>query len=173
MAAARSAAPRPSAARPAIRGGADLRDTAALLQRNAAALARRLRSATPPGGLSPARLGILAALRRGDGTSTVTALAAELGIQPQSLTRLLADLEARRLIQRRGDAADRRRRLLAPTAAGRRLLERELDRRRAALAAAIAAAFTPDEQATLAAAAGLLGRLAAALPRGADSDDAA
>jgi DNA-binding MarR family transcriptional regulator len=153
------------------RQDAALRDTAAALQRNAAALARRLRSATPPGGLSPARLGILAALRRHGQAVTPTALAAELGIQPQSLTRLLADLETRRLILRRGDAADRRRSLIALTAAGRRRLERELQRRRAVLAAAIAAAFTPAERQTLARAAGLLGRLAEALPRAAEDAD--
>lgn len=153
----------------------DLQVTAAALQRNTAALARRLRAATPPDGLSPARLGILAALRRRDSGITATALAAELGIQPQSLTRLLADLDDRRLIVRRSDAADRRRSLLVPTAAGRRLLQTELQRRRTTLADTIAAGFTPAEQAALARAADLLGRLADALPRAGDTagdDDA-
>lgn len=148
-----------------------LQDTAAALQRHAAALARRLRSATPPDGLSPARLGILAALRRAEAGITPTDLAGELGIQPQSLTRLLADLENRRLILRRMDATDRRRSLILPTTTGRRLLARELRRRRTALATAIAATFTPAEQVLLSRAAGLLGRLAEALPRTAEAAD--
>jgi DNA-binding MarR family transcriptional regulator len=157
--------------RPAIRnhagrtGDAALPDLAARLQRSAAALARRLRAATPLDGLTPARLGILAALRRSRHGTPATALAAELGIQPQSLTRLLAELEDRRLIARRSDAADRRRSLIGLTAAGRSLLEAELQRRRAALAETIAALFTPAERQALDRAADLIGRLADALPR--------
>lgn len=149
-----------------------LHDTAGRLQRGTAALARRLRASTPAAtsgdGLSPARLGILAGLRRSGVGMTASALAADLGIQPQSLTRLLADLEDRRLIARRTDSTDRRRSLIALTPAGTALLATELQRRRAALAATIAATFTPAEQKQLHQATLLLDRLAAALPRVAD-----
>lgn len=150
---------------------ATLHDTAGRLQRGTAALARRLRAATSGDGLSPARLGILAGLRRNGGGMTASALAADLGIQPQSLTRLLADLEDRRLIARHTDSADRRRSLITLTAAGTALLATELRRRRAALAATIAATFTPAEQKLLHQATILLDRLAAALPRAADEAD--
>lgn len=150
---------------------ATLHDTAGRLQRGTAALARRLRATTPADGISPARLGILAGLRRSGRAMTASALAADLGIQPQSLTRLLADLEDRRLIARRTDSADRRRSLIALTPAGTALLTTELQRRRAALAATIAAIFTPAEQKLLHQATLLLDRLAAALPRAADEAD--
>ncbi|MEI9987458.1 MAG: MarR family transcriptional regulator [Aliidongia sp.] len=60
-----------------------------------------------PDGLSAARHAVLGLLRR-EGPSTATALAAYLHIQPQSLTRLLADLDRRGLITRRAAEADRR-----------------------------------------------------------------
>jgi DNA-binding MarR family transcriptional regulator len=85
-------------------------------------------------GLSMAKLGVLGRLYR-NGTTTPTALAAYLRIQPQSLTRLLADLQRRKLITRRPDEADRRQSLLE---------------------------LTPAEQELLRIAAGLMDRLAAA-----------
>jgi DNA-binding MarR family transcriptional regulator len=51
-------------------------------------------------------------------------LAQELDLEPAALSRLLADLEARRLVTRRRDPRDRRRMLMAPTAAGVALLAR-------------------------------------------------
>ncbi len=51
-------------------------------------------------------------------------LAQEIELQPAALSRLLADLEAQRLVTRRRDPGDKRRVLMALTAAGAALLAR-------------------------------------------------
>jgi len=136
-------------------------ELATRLQRSAARLARQMRPGAAAG-LSPARLGILAGLRRA-GAVTATVLAGDLGVQPQSLTRLLADLETRGLIARRPDERDRRQSLIAPTEAGLQLLGHEMQRRRLALARAIGATLSPTEQDLLRLAAGLMDRLGTVL----------
>jgi DNA-binding MarR family transcriptional regulator len=139
-----------------------LLDAATVLHRSAARLARRVRAGGSGARLSLARLGVLGQLHR-EGDATATALAAALGVQPQSLTRLLAELERQGLITRRPDASDRRQSLVAVTAEGSRLLLEEVGAQRARLASAMAAVLSPAEQEMLRLAAGLMDRLAAAL----------
>ena len=67
-------------------------DSAALLLRGILALGRRVRAERPAGALSLSGLGILGSLNR-LGPLFATHLAKEERLQPQSLTRLLADLE--------------------------------------------------------------------------------
>ena len=95
-----------------------------------------------------------------EGMTTATALAAYLRIQPQSLTRLVADLERRKLITRRPNGADRRQSLLAITDAGGQLLIETVHDQQVKLAHTIAKELTPAEQELLRIAAGLMDHLA-------------
>jgi len=136
-------------------------DTANQLHRSALRLLRLMRHNRSGEGPGMVMLSVLGHLYR-HGTTTPTALASYLRIQPQSLTRLLADLQQRNLITRRPDEADRRQSLLAITAAGSELLTESVRDQRSDLARAIAAELTPAEQELLRIAAGLMDRLAAA-----------
>jgi len=133
-------------------------DTANQLHRSALRLLRLLRTARPANGLSSSKLSVLGRLYQG-GEATATDLATYLRIQPQSLTRLIADLERQKLISRRRNDADRRQSLLEITEAGRNLLIKELAEQRLLLAQAIAKGLTPAEQDILRIAAGLIDRV--------------
>ena len=73
-------------------------------------------------------------------------LAAEEGLQPQSLTRLLAELERKQLISRKRSETDGRAQTITLTALGRRRLLDEIGERRAWLKSAMAATLSPDER---------------------------
>jgi DNA-binding MarR family transcriptional regulator len=135
-------------------------DTASQLHRSALRLLRRMQVSRSAEGLSSSKLSVLGRLYR-EGTTTPTDLAAYLRIRPQSLTRLLADLQRRKLITRRPDEADRRQSLLQVTAAGSELLAKEIRGQRTLLAQTIAGQLTTAEQELLRIAAGLMDRLAA------------
>ena len=68
-------------------------ELARAMHRSGALLSRRLMASRGAGALSLSKLSVLGRLRR-EGAATATELAAYLRIQPQSLTRLLASLEA-------------------------------------------------------------------------------
>lgn len=127
-------------------------------------LNRGLRAAPHAGALAPAKLLALGALSR-DAGITGRALAARLRVQPQSLTRLLAELEADALIARDGDALDRRKTRIRITDAGEAALSAELVARRRRLAAALGST-DPAEASRVAA---FLERLAATVA-GEDDD---
>jgi DNA-binding MarR family transcriptional regulator len=134
-------------------------ETARRLHRSTAALSRRLLTSRPAEGMSTTKLGVLGQLHR-EGPATATALAAYLRIQPQSLTRLLADLEEQGHIVRRPDAVDRRQVRIEITDAGSRTLIGDVHGRRAALARAMVATLTPTERDLLRLAARLMDKLA-------------
>lgn len=113
-------------------------------------------------GLSMSKLGVMGYLYR-EGTTTATELAAYLRIQPQSLTRLITDLEKRSWIKRRPNDADHRQNLLEITEEGTKILIRDVMEQRLALAQAIVDALTPSEQEMLRLSAGLIDRLAQAI----------
>ncbi len=79
-------------------------------------------------------------------------------LQPQSVTRFVAALTARGLIERVVDFDDRRRLLVDITAKGRRRLELEMNRRDKRLARSLAK-MTAQERETLQSASALLERL--------------
>ena len=137
-------------------------EVARALHRSATLLSRRLLAARAADGLSPARLAVLGLLRR-VGPSIATALATELRIQPQSLTRLLADLDQRGLITRRTAATDRRQSLIELTEAGLTTFLCDVQGRREKLARVLAATLTPAERGLLLLAAGLMERLTDAI----------
>jgi DNA-binding MarR family transcriptional regulator len=91
-------------------------------------LARRLRSERPSDGLSLNKSSILGHLRR-EGPMTAGALAAADRQQPQSLTRVLAELQRDGLISRSRDDRDGRQSLLRLTDAGREAFARDMAQR--------------------------------------------
>jgi DNA-binding MarR family transcriptional regulator len=100
----------------------------AQIRRGATRLARRLRFERPADSLSLTKLSVLAHLHRGDAV-TPGEIAAADWLQPQSLTRVLAELEADGLITRSRDAYDRRQFVLGLTADGAAALAADMGAR--------------------------------------------
>jgi DNA-binding MarR family transcriptional regulator len=94
------------------------------------------------------------------GPLTPGELAAAERVQPQSLTRPLASLEAAGLIARHPDPADGRRSLLEIAGSGRDALRAEMQQRDSWLAAAMSAHLSGTEIGLLHLASDLLQRLA-------------
>jgi DNA-binding MarR family transcriptional regulator len=140
-------------------------DAAARLHRAVLELFRSLRLTRPPGGLGISKLGVLGFLQR-CGDTTAVALAAYLQVKPQSMTRLLADLEERGLIVRRPDSIDRRRIRIAITPGGVGLLLDEVVGQRKKLEDTMSTLLTPTEQDLLRLASDLMCRLARSVETG-------
>lgn len=141
------------------RSGAGL---ATSLRISVSRLARRLRvERTDPGEdglvLSDTQLAALAALER-LGEMTPGELAEREKVQPPSMTRVIAALAGWGLVTRTPHATDRRQVLLTVTPEGRALVQRMRRRREAWLAKRLAE-LTPQERATLRAAAPILEKL--------------
>jgi DNA-binding MarR family transcriptional regulator len=125
-------------------------------------LARRLRvERTVPGlgefSLSDTQLAALAALDR-HGAMTPGELAGHEKVQPPSMTRVIAALVESELVMRAPHPTDRRQVVLSTTQAGRDLVGSARRRRDAWLAKRLAE-LTPEERATLRAAAPILEKL--------------
>ena len=133
--------------------------TAAALRRSVLRLARRLRSVSPEGGMTLARLSVLRWLHL-QGAMTAGQIAAADSLQPQSVTRLLAALEKEGLIARRSDEGDRRRALVTITEAGVSALRADVAYRDAWLEGVIKSRLTDRERAILMEASALLDVLA-------------
>jgi DNA-binding MarR family transcriptional regulator len=131
----------------------------AFVRQALAKLNRRLRTQDEAGGIGSTGLSVLGRLYR-NGPCTASELAAQERLQPQSLTRVLRDMEARKLIVRTADAADRRRSQIAITAAGGESLRRAARSREAWLARAITSSLSDTERELLRLAATLMERLA-------------
>jgi DNA-binding MarR family transcriptional regulator len=91
---------------------------------------------------------------------SAVALARSEGLQPQSLSRLLARLESEMLINRPIDPADRRRQLIALTSVGAAALKLAMTRRRAWLAHAMSHQLNDADRRLLLAASDVMLRLA-------------
>ena len=140
-----------------------LSDVASITEfrRSVTGLGRLLSASMPRGELSPMKLSALGILHR-DGPLSASALATRLGILPQSLTRILADLENEDLLTRSRDARDGREHILQPTAKAVALMRAEGKRRDAAMRAIMHRALTPIEIELLFVAAKAINKLAAA-----------
>ncbi len=125
-------------------------------------LTRQLRAQSRNDGPGAAKLGVLGQLYR-IGPLTPTQLAWCERVRLQTLTRLLAELEAEKLIARRPHPRDARQSLLSLTAAGKRRLSADLHRREASLATAICKQLSAAECAQMADACALIDRLANAI----------
>ena len=113
-------------------------------RRSLTRLARLLSVSMPKGELSPTKLSALSILRS-EGPLSARTLASRLGILPQSLTRILADLEGDGLMTRTRDARDGREHILRPTAKALALMREEGVRRDAIIRDAMERALTPIE----------------------------
>jgi MarR family transcriptional regulator for hemolysin len=99
------------------------------------AFLRRMAART---GVSGAQFELLRQMALADGLSTTSELARELDVDPAAVTRLVAGLEERGLVERVDDARDKRRRPVVLSSAGRDFMVRlhaELHAREGALAA--------------------------------------
>jgi DNA-binding MarR family transcriptional regulator len=140
----------------------DPKHTAVRLRVSLFALMRQLRQTAPPDGIGSARLSVLGALYR-RGPMAPTELAAHERVKLQTLTRLLAELEADAWIVREPDPDDGRRSVLSLTRLGARQLTADVQRREASLATAIGTALTAAQQAQLLKACEALDAVTAAL----------
>ena len=127
-------------------------------------LARRLRVERTGGlaetGLSDTQLAALSALERHDGMSPGE-LAASEKVQPPSMTRVIATLEERGLLQRAPHPSDRRQVILSVTGEGRKVVIQSRRLRDAWLTRQLKE-LTPGERAALRAAAPVLEKLSQA-----------
>jgi DNA-binding MarR family transcriptional regulator len=133
-------------------------DDTALIVRGVLRLGRRMRSERP-GTVSLSALGMLSTLHRA-GPMPAARLAQAERLQPQSLSRLIAQLEREGLIKRRPGEKDRRTLILEITGAGRQVLSHDMAARRAWLEGAMRRVLVPGEREMLAHAAVAMLRLA-------------
>jgi DNA-binding MarR family transcriptional regulator len=135
-------------------------------------LARRLRvertaQGAPESELSDTQFAALSALERHSGTTpgeagmTPGELAEHEKVQPPSMTRVIAALEERGLVMRAPHSTDRRQVVLSVTEEGRAVVQRARRRRDAWLAKRLKE-LSPQERATLRAAAPILEKLSQA-----------
>jgi DNA-binding MarR family transcriptional regulator len=123
-------------------------EEATLILRGVLSLGRRLRVERPEGAISAAAIALLGALYR-LGSAPAVQLAAEMRLQPQSLTRLLDALERNDLIARSPAPHDRRERVIALTRRGRGAFLADMRDRRQWLKTAMGGLLTGRERATL------------------------
>ncbi|MGW7023293.1 MarR family winged helix-turn-helix transcriptional regulator [Streptomyces decoyicus] len=126
-------------------------------------LATRLRAEQPGSGRVLTRLAasVLANLRH-SGALTPSELAALEGLQTQSLTRVLNELEEQGCIRRSRSEVDARRQNVSITEAGRKALREHVRDGNLWLATALRHTLSPAERGVLQIAAGLLEQVAAA-----------
>jgi DNA-binding MarR family transcriptional regulator len=137
---------------------ATISDDTAIIVRGVLRLGRRLR-AERAGTVSLSALGMLSTLHR-VGPMPAARLAKAERLQPQSLSRLISQLERDGLITRHPGEKDRRTLILEITAAGRQALSRDMAARRAWLEGAMRRVLVPGEREMLAHAAVAMLRLA-------------
>ena len=123
-------------------------------------LSRRMRAERAATDLSLGQLAALRTLER-HGPMTASELAAHEKVQPPSMTRILAALEAHDYLSRTPDPTDRRQVVVAASAAGRALLTEERRRKDAWLSQRLRA-LDADDVAVLAAAVPVLEKLSRA-----------
>jgi DNA-binding MarR family transcriptional regulator len=133
-------------------------DVASALQVTIGLFVRLLRQSPVEGELTPPEVSALSRLERA-GAATASDLARAEQITPQAVGATLTGLEERGLIERRPDPDDRRRVLLTVTRAGRQTMRSKRSARAEQLARALSDGFSPEELATLMAAAPLIERL--------------
>ncbi|MDR7301497.1 MarR family winged helix-turn-helix transcriptional regulator [Haloactinomyces albus] len=138
-------------------GSADSQRTLASRLRVAVVrLNRRLR-AQADSGVTLSQLSTLASLRK-SGTLTPGELASKEGVQPPSMTRVIASLEELGLVARRRHPTDGRQAIVELTEAGSARIEAEISARERWLDLQLAD-LTEDERATLSRAAEILSRI--------------
>lgn len=132
-------------------------DVAPALRAGVLRLARRLRGERDRAALSNTKVAVLSQLAR-EGSGTPSRISRDERQQPQSLTRVLAELETDDLIDRMPDPADRRQSVLALTERGRSALAADMALRDRWLTDAISG-LSPTELGVLILAAGIIERI--------------
>jgi DNA-binding MarR family transcriptional regulator len=141
-------------------------DAATRLRATVGRIHRRLRptAAGAAAGLTPTRISLLSTIAR-LGPIRLSDLAAEEGINPTMLSRIVGDLGEGGLIERIGDPGDRRAALVEATREGRRVIERMRRERTDVLSVALES-LSPSERRQLERALPALERLAEMLKGG-------
>ncbi|MFE9769846.1 MarR family winged helix-turn-helix transcriptional regulator [Streptomyces sp. NPDC005808] len=121
-------------------------------------LSRRLKHQRVDESLSPTEISVLGTLAR-CGNATPGELARKEHVQPPSMTRIVALLEAKGLVRLEPHPDDRRQKVVTPTDKAEAMLE-EARRKRNAWLAGLAEGLDEDEWAKLRAAAPVLEKLA-------------
>lgn len=130
----------------------DLLPSATVIRQGAIRLTRRVRAIRSAGALSTNKISVLSHLMR-LGPSTPGEVAAVDRQQPQSLTRVFAELERDGLVIRSADAGDRRQSIITITDAGIQELQRDVAERDAWLAEALVGLSETERQVLVLAAA--------------------
>jgi DNA-binding MarR family transcriptional regulator len=130
---------------------------AAKLRDSITRLTRRLRQARPVGDLTITQLSALTSLELG-GALSPRELAEAERVQPPTLTKIVAKLEERGLVQRTPHPTDGRQVILSATEPGRAVVAEHRRLRDEWLAKRLAT-LSPEERETLGRAAEILGRL--------------
>jgi DNA-binding MarR family transcriptional regulator len=121
-------------------------------------LKRKLRAQGSAGDLTPSQIAVLVHLDRA-GPATVSALARLEGVRPQSMGATVASLEDMNLVKGAPDPSDGRQTILSLTPKCTDLIRSGRAARHEWLLRAINSKLTPQEQAQLKAALGLLNRI--------------
>ncbi len=132
-------------------------DVAPVLRAGVLRLARRLRVERDRSALSNAKVAVLSHLAR-VGVSSPSRISRDERQQPQSLTRVFAELKAGGLIERHPDTGDGRQSMLALTERGRAALAADMQLRDRWLTDAMNG-LSPTELGVLALAAGIIERI--------------
>jgi DNA-binding MarR family transcriptional regulator len=137
----------------------DLSALAGELRISVSKLVRRAREHSQTGDFTPTQKSVLFHLER-DGPATVSALARAEGVKPQSMRVTIAGLEALGVVKGDADPDDGRKTLIGLTPVFKRKIQASRAAKEDWLIRALEAQFSAKEQAVLAAAVGLLQRLA-------------
>jgi DNA-binding MarR family transcriptional regulator len=138
----------------------DMWRIASATRRSITRMARCLRQLRSPHEVSGSKLSLLGRLFRAARPMTATDLAHIEHLQPQSLTRIIADLEEGGLIHRREDEKDRRQLLIEITPKGCDLLIQDAQRQNAWLVQMMTTQLTRAEREILRISSELLDQLA-------------
>ncbi|GAA2622334.1 MarR family transcriptional regulator [Streptomyces axinellae] len=126
-------------------------------------LSRRLKNQRVDESLSPAEMSVLGTLAR-CGTATPSELARKEHVQPPSMTRIVAMLEAKGLVRLQAHPEDRRQKVVTQTEQAESMLAAARTKRNAWLSE-LFGELDEDDRATLRAAAPVLEKLAHLSPR--------
>ena len=137
---------------------AQLLETASELRVLVAKLRRRLAEQASPGDFTPSQVAVVTRLLH-DGPATLTALAKAEAMRPQSMSTIIATLQAAGVVEGRSDPTDGRKTILAVTDDARARVERAREIKNDWLFRSIRARYTSAEQAQLAGSVALLQRL--------------
>jgi DNA-binding MarR family transcriptional regulator len=139
--------------------GADLARNASELRMRISRLARRLRREDGGHSLTLSQVSALSKLDR-LGAATLSELAAEERVRPQSMARTLDALAAAGLVGREPHPSDRRQHVVRLTGIGHAVIDQHRLGRDGWLSRAMVSALSPDERALLIRAGALMDRLA-------------